>query len=364
MYAYRNHNDSTKIEVALNSGHHLYTREKWYFTPLHQERPIWIDPYIDEEHGETSIITAYGMPLHDKKGELVGVLSAHISMKWFADLVLSLRPFPHSHASVMGTDGHLIIHPDSTLEAHEAFFQKAFNDPTSEGHLAAISMKTGLIGHNEITLGDKHGFIFYHPFENAGWSVSIVCPESDIFSSYYSLQRLTLVISLIGLLLLALFCLFISHYQLRPLQHLVDAAQRMANGQMDEPVKVSHRTDEVGYVQNEFRQMQQSITHHIADITHLTDVLSQRNEDLKLAYEHAREADRMKDAVILNMSDRMEKSVKAIHATVADFRQRADAMDADECRHMADKIKKHTEITTELLGNLLEIADKKGEKSL
>ena len=62
VYAYRNHNDSTKIEVALNSGHHLYTREKWYFTPLHQERPIWIDPYIDEEHGETSIITAYGMP--------------------------------------------------------------------------------------------------------------------------------------------------------------------------------------------------------------------------------------------------------------------------------------------------------------
>ena len=31
---------------------------------------------------------------------------------------------------------------------------------------------------------------------------------------------------------------------------------------------------------------------------------------------------------------------------------------------MADKIKKHTEITTELLGNLLEIADKKGEESL
>jgi hypothetical protein len=64
------------------------------------------------------------------------------------------------------------------------------------------------------------------------------------------------------------------------------------------------------------------------------------------------------------MSDRMEKSVKAIHATVADFRQHADVMDADECRHMADKIQKHTEITTELLGNLLEIADKKGEESL
>ena len=362
VYAHRNPNDSTQIDITINGGKQLYTREKWYFTPLHLEKPIWIDPYVDIEHGETSIITSYGMPLHNKDGELVGVLSAHISMKWFADLVLSLKPFPNSHASVMGTDGHLIIHPDSTLEEHEAFFQESFNDPTSEGHLAAISMKTGHIGHNEITMGDKHGFIFYHPFENAGWSVSIVCPESDIFSSYNSLLRLTIFISLIGLLLLGLFCFFISHLKLKPLQQLVDTARQMAEGQLDAPVEESHRDDEVGYVQNTFRQMQQSIGQHIAHITQLTDVLRQRNDDLKLAYEQAREADRMKDAVIMNMSDRMELSVTAIHATVDDFRQHIADMDANECRHMAEKIGTHTETTTELLGNLLDIADRKKEE--
>jgi len=362
VYAYRSHSDSTQINVTVNNGRQPYTREKWYFIPLHHGKPIWIDPYVDEESDETSIITSYGMPLCDKQGQLVGVLSAHISMKWFADLVLSLRPFPNSHASVMGTDGHLIIHPDSTLEEHEAFFTKAFNDPTCDGHLAAISMKTGHVGHSEIHMDGKQDFIFYHPFENAGWSVAIVCPESDIFSSYNSLLRYTIVISLIGLLLLALFCLFISHRQLKPLQQLVDEARRMADGQLDEPVKESHRSDEVGYVQNTFRQMQLSIGQHIADITHLTGVLQQRNEDLKMAYEQAREADKMKDAVILNMSDRMEQSVKVIHATVTEFRQHVADMDAEECRHMADKIQQHTEITTELLDNLLDIADKKKEE--
>ena len=362
VYAYRSHSDSTQINVTVNNGRQPYTREKWYFIPLHNEKPIWIDPYVDEESDETSIITSYGMPLHDKQGQLVGVLSAHISMKWFADLVLSLRPFPNSHASVMGTDGHLIIHPDSTLEEHEAFFTKAFNDPNCDGHLAAISMKTGHVGHSEIHMDGKQDFIFYHPIENAGWSVAIVCPESDIFNSYNSLLRYTIVISLIGLLLLALFCLFISHRQLKPLQQLVDEARRMADGQLDEPVKESHRSDEVGYVQNTFRQMQLSIGQHIADITHLTGVLQQRNEDLKMAYEQAREADKMKDAVILNMSDRMEQSVKVIHATVAEFRQHVADMDAEECRHMADKIQQHTEITTELLDNLLDIADKKKEE--
>ena len=359
VYVHRNTADSTQIDITINGGKQLYTREKWYFTPLHLEKPIWIDPYVDVEHGETSIITSYGMPLHNKDGELVGVLSVQISMKWFADLVLSLRPFPNSHASLMGTDGHLIIHPDSTLEEHEAFFTDAFNNPTNEGHLAAISMKTGHSGHSEIHMDGKLGFIFYHPFKNAGWSVAIVCPESDIFSSYYSLQRLMLIISLGGLLLLTLFCLFISHRQLKPLQRLVDKAQGMAKGELDDPVEESHRLDEVGYVQNTFRQMQQSIDQHITHITHLTDVLRQRNDDLKLAYEQAREADRMKDAVILNMSDRMEQSVKAIHVIVGEFRQHIADLDADECRQMADKIRTHTETTTDLLGNLLDIADSK-----
>jgi len=357
--AYRSQADSTQIHVAVNSGHQPYTREKWYFIPLHHEKPIWIDPYIDDKGGKSSIITSYGMPLHTSEGELVGVLSAEISMKWFADLVLSLRPFPNSHATVMSTDGHLIIHPDSTLKEHETFFNEAYGDVSSDGHLAAISMKTGHMGHSKMHIGGKPNFIFYHPFENAGWSVAIVCPESDIFSSYYSLQRYTLIISLSGLLLLALFCLFISHRQLRPLQRLVDKARGMAQGQLDVPVENSHRTDEVGYVQNTFRQMQQSINQHIANITHLTDVLRQRNDDLKIAYEQAREADRMKDAVIINMSDRMEQSVKAIHATVGYFQQHVADMDATECRHMADKIQTHTETTTELLGNLLDIADRK-----
>ena len=359
VYAYRSHSDSTKIHTAMNSGRQPYTREKWYFTPLLSGAPIWIDPYIDREQGETSLITSYGMPLRNNKGELVGVLSTHISMKWFADLILSLRPFPNSHATVMSTDGHLIVHPEKTLKEHEAHFNKAYEDVTNDAHLAAISMMTGHAGHSEMYVDGKPNFIFYHPFENAGWSVAIVCPESDIFSSYYSLQRYTIIISLTGLLLLALFCLFISHRELRPLQRLVDEARGMAEGHLDDPVEKSRRTDEVGYVQNTFRQMQQSIAQHIAHITNLTEVLRQRNEDLKLAYEQAREADHIKDAVIINMSDRMEQSVKGIHVTVGDFRQHVADMDAEECCHMAEKIGQYTETTTLLLGNLLDIADRK-----
>jgi hypothetical protein len=37
-------------------------------------------------------------------------------------------------------------------------------------------------------------------------------------------------------------------------------------------------------------------------------------------------------------------------------------MDVEECSHMAEKIGRYTETTTELLGNLLDIADRKNNK--
>ena len=358
VYAYRSKN-SNEINVAINSGKQPYTHQKWYFEPLHHGEPIWVDPYYDGDDGEVSYITSYGMPLLDSRGEPVGVISVDISMKWFADLILSLRPFPNSHAAVMGSDGHLIIHPDSTLDEHDAFFQAANNDVTSEGHMAAISMKTGHGGHSLINIKGEPNYIFYHPFENAGWSVAIVCPESDVSDSYQYLLRSTVIISLIGLLVVAVFCIFITHHQLVPLQHLVDASHRMAGGHYDDCVEESRRTDEVGYVQNTFRQMQQSIGTHIARISQLTEVLSQRNNDLQQAYEQVRETDRMKDAVIRNVSDRMGQSVKAIGAIVGNFREHIDTMEAEECRQMSEKIRTHTDTTTELLGHLLDTADRK-----
>lgn len=359
VYAYRSHHDTTRICVAVNSGRQPYTRQKWYFMPLHLDAPTWIDPYVDDAEGEQSFVTSFGMPLHDSRGEVVGVLSADISMQWFADLVLSMRPFPNSHATVMSSDGHLIIHPDSTLHDHEAYFAQANTDVTSEGHLAVISMKTGHGGHCRIHVDGVPSFIFYHPFENTGWSVAIVCPESDVFGAYRTLQHYTLLISLTGLLLIVLFCLYVCHRQLLPLQYLADAARRMAQGHYDEPVRESRRTDEVGYVQNTFRQMQQSISTHIAQISHHTELQRRHNDSLRLAYEQAREADRMKDAVILNMSDHMEQSVKAIKTIVDDFSQRATTMDAEAYNGMADEIQVHTDRTTELLGRLLDIADRK-----
>ena len=363
VYAYRSPKDSTLIRTAINSGKQPYTHQKWYFTPLHQSDYTWIDPYFDGPQGEVSLITSFGMPLRNSKSELVGVLSVDISMKWFADLILSLRPFPNSHAAVMGSDGHLIIHPDSTFEEHDALFQTASKDVTSEGHLAVISMKTGHDGHSLINIKGKPNYIFYHPFESAGWSVAIICPESDVSGAYRYLLRATIAISLIGLLIVVFFCIFISHRQLVPLQRLVDASQRMADGHYSDAVEESRRSDEVGYVQNTFRQMQQSIGSHIAHIRHLTDVVSQRNRDLQQAYEQAREADRMKDAVIKNVSDQMGQSVKAISIIVSELRQHITTMDSEECCQMSEKIRVHTQTTTELLGHLLDIADRKEDRN-
>lgn len=359
VYAYRTNNDSTQIRVVINSGRQPYTHEKWYFEPLHHNDAIWIDPYIIGKKGNETVVTSFGMPLHDAAGRLVGVISVDISMKWFADLILAMTPFPRSHAAVMNSEGRYIIHTDSTLQEHQAFMQEAYDKTGSEAHLAALSMRTGLAGHSLIHMAGEANLIFYRPFESTGWSVVIVCPESDVNGTYLNLLRTTIVISLIGLLLVVAFCILVSHRQLRPLQYLIGASNRMSDGCYDASVEESHRTDEVGYVQNTFRQMQQSIGTHISHISHLSEVLRQRNTALQQAYEQAREAERMKDAVIFNVSNRMGHPVKTIGTIVGRFRQHILSMDAEQCRQASEEIMHHTHATTELLGQLLDIADRK-----
>lgn len=358
-YAYRNPEDSTQIVVVRNSGKQPYTRENWYAIPLRNEKPVWVDPYHDGDEGATSFMTSYGMALHDSDGQLVGVISTDISMQRFSDMVLNLRPFPHSHIAVIGKDGHMMIHPDSTFVQHEAAFCHAKDSENDEGHFTTLSMLTGQKGHGIQHLDDETCHTFFQPFENTGWSLAIICPESDIFNSYNILRRQTLAICLAGLLLIALFCILISYRQLLPLQQLVHSAKRLSEGHYDDPIDISHRGDEIGYLQNTFRQMKQSLASYINRIHQLTELLRQRNEALEQAYEQVKETERVKDAFIQNMTDQMEHPVKAICATVEGFSLRAAGMTQEDFDQTTELIQTNTATIVELLGMLLDMAEKK-----
>ena len=212
----------------------------------------WINPE-DKAHA----ITTFRLPVFDGR-QKVGVMDVDVSLTLLSKILLDAKPSPNSFCTLLKPDGTIIVHPDSTV------LNKHILELTEDDHPsmreAAQAMLNGETGYKHVTLNGEDYYIFYKPFERSevtgritsrlGWSAGIIYPENDIFGDYNRLLSIVLIIAIAGLVLLLVPCLFYIHHQLSPLMRLVYSAQRMTEGDYDEPIPYSRRQDEVGRLQN------------------------------------------------------------------------------------------------------------------
>ena len=191
--------------------------------------------------------------------------------------------------------------------------------------------------------------------EDLGWSVGIVYPEDDIFGDYNRLLYIVLAIAVVGLLLLLVLSHAVTHRRLLPLRMLAKSAQRIADGHYDEPIPDSRQQDEVGRLQNHFKNMQQSLAVQVGELQRSTAELNEQGEILHAAYEQAKEADRVKTAFLHNMTNQMTKPMAAISADV-------EKLTAGPLTAVVDDIQQQGEAITELLDNLLEDSQSSNSK--
>jgi methyl-accepting chemotaxis protein len=181
-----------------------------------------------------------------------------------------------------------------------------------------------------------------------------VCPENDIFEPYYRLQNNLITITVVGLLLLLFFSVFIIRYNLRPLKRLGASAEKMSEGDFHVSVPDSKRRDEIGQLQRSFSKMQRSLSEYINKIHHSTETLTERNEELLRASELAKEDDRIKTAVINNMTDQMVHPVDVIAHESDLIRLEYKNYSEEEMAQHVDRMLASTDDVTNLLNQLLE----------
>jgi methyl-accepting chemotaxis protein len=277
-------------------------------------------------------------------------------MNWSSNTIQETAPFPNSHCSLLGRDGELLVHPDSTKERHRAAYTEAQNNDYKGARKTARAMMAGESGYNAITLDGQDYYVFYKPFENIGWSVAIVCPEEDIFGRYHRMQTYMAIITVAGLLLLLLFIMLTTHYYMKPLHLLTRLARRISEGHYTMSIPINNRQDEISFLQNNFRTMQESLASQINEIEQLSKTLNERNEALKRAYEQGLEADRVKTAFLRNMSDRMAVLINGIGAVVKKLTENYENMPADEMACLVNKMESQSNEAAQLLNQLIDVS--------
>ena len=361
-YAYNN-GDSIQTEQEGTDNYQYHCMD-WYLIPRLLDRPYWIEPFMEDATEGIivkDIFSSYSRPIHDAKGNSVGTFSVDIRLEWFTKTIAEVKPYPHSFCVMLGKGGTYLVHPDSTKLFYETIFTRTLEEPDSMLTALGTSMLEGESGHKTINYEGEPCHVFYRPFKNTGWSVAVVIPESDILAPYYRLKGYTLWISAAALLLLLLFSLTTIRNSLKPLQKLAETTRRISEGDFSVTVADSPRVDEIGQLERSFTTMQQSVNNYTNELRSETIKLKERQEELHEAYEHAKEDERMKTAVLHMMPDKMAAPVAEIFSTAQQVcdHQGDDTLDISEA---ADKLRDNAHQITTLLDEMIRAAQEEGRK--
>ena len=325
--------------VTVREAEYNYYDKVWYKTPKQKRTACWVDPFDDYNDGTLSspdMIASYCIPLSDRQGKFVGVISTDLSLKKLTETITAEHPYEHSYFMMLGADGHYFVHPDTTKLLKQTIFSGM--DPREHTDIVALGyeMINGRTGHMDVKMDGKSHIVLYRPLEGTQWSVALVCPSNEMLRGYNRLNYILLPLIVIGLLLLALGCHRIVKHFTQPLGLLAAELRQIGHGDYEKPLPPSQRTDLIGQLQNSFCQMRRSISQHIKDAENTKRETEQRTMELEEATMLARQASEQKTQFMQDMSHQIRTPLNIVHGFSQVLRNGSETMADDEKQKMAE----------------------------
>ena len=271
--------------IQGGSDHYQYFFVDWYLMPKLLDRPCWTEPYFDLDLATdaSEMVTSYCQTIKDRQGQVIGVINVSLSLNWLSHTISAIKPYPNSYSIMIGRGGTYFVHPDTTKIARETIFTQTIEQPDTAMTALGYAMQHGEEGVKHMVIDGNDSYVFYKPLGQTGCSMAIVCPESDIFSSFDRLRRTIMSIVTVGLLLMLYFFIRIITRELKPLERLADEAETIASGQFDAELPDFQRIDEIGQLSHSFGNMQQSLVKYIEELKTTTAQKASIESDLRIA---------------------------------------------------------------------------------
>ena len=182
--------DGLEIKT-LATEEYDYPSQEWFVKPLEQQAGYWSEPYVDEGGGEI-LMTTYSLPIRDEKGTIAAILTADISLEWLTQLVGNIKVYPKAYGIMTSRDGQIMVAPVEGEETNQAV--QAVVAASASGESGSLTIKKRALT----------SLVFYSPVERTGWVMSILIPESDIYSGIRRMVLLVIFLQLLGVIMIVL----------------------------------------------------------------------------------------------------------------------------------------------------------------
>lgn len=283
-----------------------YFQKNWYKKPMQTGRPCWINPFSDFTEGVINhhdAVGSYCIPLRPHGDRIEGVVSVDFSFQTLRKTILATHhPYPNSYYMMLGPAGGYLIHPESSLLFKKTIFTAT--DSIEHPDIIALGreMTSGKTGTMHVNLDDEHCHVTYMPVMNGGWSIALVCHEDDILADYNHLTTILIIFVIVGMLVIAWLTRKVVQRNIRPLNELMKATKKIAEGNYDTKIPTTQHKDVVGKLQNALRNMQQALLSRQEDIRQNDAKLAEESAELERTLPQVEEASKRRKKFIQNVS--------------------------------------------------------------
>ena len=239
-------------ELDINDTEHTL----WYYQPLKAGRAVWVGPYKAHFLGDVMTVS-YVAPIY-RYGFLIGVLGMDILFDTFTSKISNTKIYDTGFAILLDQEGKVLYHPMMESGTIPEFVEQH----KEEELYKRLSSGDELIRYQANGVERQLAFTTLRNKTK----LAVTAPVSEINASR---RRLTLIIMLVAVVLLAVFTvitLLLMNALTKPLVRLAAASRKLMDGDYTAELEEYHGQDEVGTLTRSFRKMRDYMQVYISDL--------------------------------------------------------------------------------------------------
>jgi sigma-B regulation protein RsbU (phosphoserine phosphatase) len=189
--------------LQLASEEHDYSKNPDFIMAAENDSSFWSEPYHDEDDPNVTLIT-YTFPIYDEYGDMAAVVGIDLNTAWIGKLLNSKHMFPSSYNLLLSGEGKLIYsHPNAEIKHKDVEqIMGLINDSTAE-HTVSASGRVTIFSFIDWEDHAKESVYYSTPASIRPWSIAVVNYDDEVFASLIKMQWRNLLLTLVGLLILA-----------------------------------------------------------------------------------------------------------------------------------------------------------------
>ncbi len=256
------------------------THVGWYYIPVQNGAPLWMDPYLNENINVFMI--SYVVPLY-VEGTSVGIIGMDIDFSTLTDMVFGTGVFPSDYAFLYNADGLITAHP--SLETGTDLSSIDGLESIRASLLNSESAGTALHFHSD---GAARTLVFY-PLSN-GMNLALCSLDSEIRTNADHLSLQILIAIFVCMIICIVLSLIISHNIANPIRLITDIVRQSSElnfRKTEHGARLHKQRDETGVMAAAVSELRQVLRDMVGDMEQIeTTILANVNQLDKIMQEN------------------------------------------------------------------------------